>query len=103
MSGIVARSSRDDNKFNYIGDNYRKTSTFAKGNTNSKNIQRKVPTVHLALDTVEFSCAITSDKVPIKDLYQIFPFKKESILFQAHGFLNPDYTFFLYENSNEMA
>ena len=51
MSGIVARSSRDDNKFNYIGDNYNKKNTFAKGNTNSKNIQRKVPTVHLSLDT----------------------------------------------------
>ncbi len=51
MSGIVARSSRDDSKFSYIGDNYHKANKFAQGNTNSKNIQKKTAVVHLSLDT----------------------------------------------------
>jgi hypothetical protein len=51
MCGVVARSSRDETKFGYIGDSHRKANNFAKGNANTKNAQKKEPLVHLSLDT----------------------------------------------------
>ena len=84
MCGIIARASRDENKFSYIGDSHRKTTTTTQGNTSSKNTQKKSALVHLNLDTTEFNCALLIDKVPIKDLYNMFPFRKESIIFQSH-------------------
>jgi len=103
MCGIISRASRDDNKFAYIGDSHRKANITSKGNTNSKNTQKKTAMVHLALDTTEFNCALLINKVPIKDLYNLFPFQKESISFQSHEYLNPDYIFFFYENENKVA
>jgi hypothetical protein len=84
MCGIISRASRDDNKFGYIGDATRKVTAASKGNSNSKNTQRKAALVHLSLDTTEFNCALLHEKVPIKDLYTMFPFRKESIIFQSH-------------------
>ena len=84
MCGIVARASRDDNKFGYIGDSHRKVHTTTKGNTSQKNALKKSAMVHLSLDTTEFNCALVHEKVPIKDLYNLFPFRRESIIFQSH-------------------
>lgn len=84
MCGIISRSSRDENKFNYIGDSNRKTINFSKGNNNAKNAQKKAPLVHLSLETTEFNCSLVNDKIPIKDIYQLFPFRKESIIFQSN-------------------
>ena len=84
MCGIISRASRDENKFGYIGDSNRKVTTITKGISNAKNTQKKSAMVHLTLDTTEFNCALLRDKVPIKDLYNMFPFRKESIIFQSH-------------------
>ena len=103
MCGIISRASRDESKFGYIGDSNRKVNTTTRGNTNSKNVHKKSALVHLSLDTTEFNCALLREKVPLKDLYNMFPFRKESIIFQSHEFLNSTNIFFFYENSNEVA
>ena len=84
MTGIITRASRDQNKFGYIGDSNRKVNIQTRGTTNSKNAQKKSAAVHLSLDTTEFNCALLREKVPIKEIYNYFPFRKDSIIFQAH-------------------
>ena len=69
-----------DNKFKKLNS---KTDVMAKGNVNNNSVQKKAPLVHIALDNVEFSCSLISSKFPIKDLYQLFPIRRESIIFQA--------------------
>lgn len=103
MCGIMVRSSFDENKFNYIGESNRKNNNFTKGNTNSKNVQKHAPLVHVSLDDVQFSCTLVPEKFPIKDLYQLFPIRRESIIFQAHELLASQFIFFLYEHENPEA
>lgn len=48
----MARSSRDDAKFEFIGDSNRQTNNYANRNTNAINTQKKGSAmVHLSLDT----------------------------------------------------
>jgi hypothetical protein len=52
---------------------------------------------------VEFSCSLIPSKFPIKDLYQLFPLHRESIIFQSHDCLSSEFIFFLYEHENHAA
>ena len=103
MCGIISRASRDENKFGYIGDSTRKVTTTANRTNNTNNAKKKSANVHLALDTTEFNCALLKEKVPMKDLYNFFPFRKESIIFQSQEYLSSNSIFFFYENENEVA
>lgn len=103
MCGIMVRSSFDENKFTYIGESNRKANNFAKGSTNAKNVRKQQPLVHVSLDNVEFSCSLIPNKFPIKELYQLFPLHRESIIFQSHDCLSSEFIFFLYEHENKAA
>ena len=96
MCGIISRASRDENKFGYIGDSTRKVTTTANRTNNTNNAKKKSANVHLALDTTEFNCALLKEKVPMKDLYNFFPFRKESIIFQSQDYLSSNFIFFFY-------
>lgn len=99
----MVRSSFDENKFNYIGENNRKNNNFTKGNTSSSNVQKHSPLVHVSLDNVEFSCSLVPDKFPIKEIYHLFPITRESVIFQSHDILSSEFIFFLYEHDNDNA
>ena len=53
--------------------------------------------VHVPLDGVEFSCALLPTKFPIREVYQLLPFRKESVLFESHPFLSDEVLFFLFQ------
>jgi hypothetical protein len=90
-------------KFNDIDETSKKQANFSKGNTNNKNVYKRAPAVHVVLDGVEFNCALISQKIQIKDVYLIFPFRWESIIFQSHSCLSADFVFFLFEGREEVV
>jgi hypothetical protein len=96
-------TSANKAKFKDIDETSKKQANFSKGNTNNKNVFKRVPTVHVVLDNVEFNCALISQKIQIKDIYLIFPFRWESIIFQSHNCLSSDFVFFLFENKEDVA
>ncbi len=56
-----------------------------------------MPVINFNVHIDVFS-SLTNEKFAVKDTYNIFPIKKESIEFQFHPDLNPEFEFFLYEN-----
>lgn len=96
-------TSASNPKFNDMEETSKKQTNFSKGNTNNKNVFKRLPTVHVGLDNVEFNCALISQKIQIKDIYLIFPFRWESIIFQSHNCLSADFIFFLFENKEDVA
>lgn len=75
MCGLMVRSSFEEDKFKLLRDDPHKTNNNAKGGNISKNIDKHAPIIHLQLD-LPLTCSLLTDKFTIKQLYNLYPFKK---------------------------